>query len=68
MSVYPFIDPVSGRECAAHFGDAPGVEHPGCEYRGEVYPDLDAFCCYECGWNGRLNGAWFLDLLEEETR
>lgn len=63
---YPFTDPVSGRECIVHFGDAPGVEHPDCIYRAEVSPDLDAFFCFECSFNGRISGAWFMDLLEAQ--
>jgi hypothetical protein len=59
----PFIDPVRGLPCVAHFGAAPGVEHPDCAARAEVFPDLDAFWCRWCGYNGRINGAWFWELL-----
>lgn len=65
-ATHPFIDPVSGEACAVHMGkDDPGVEHPRCGYRAEVTPELDAFFCRYCGWNGRLSGAWFVDLLRE---
>lgn len=60
---HPFIDPITRREVSVHFGDAPGVEHPGCVYRAEVMPELDAFFCRYCQWNGRISGAWFMDLL-----
>ena len=38
-----------------------GVEHPDCTYLAVVSPDLDAYYCSECRWNGRISGAWFLD-------
>jgi hypothetical protein len=61
---YPFIDQASGREMAVYFGDHAGVEHPDCDYLAEVMPDLDAFFCRYCQWNGRISGAWFMGLLE----
>lgn len=63
MSGHAFIDPISDRECVLHIGDEAGIEHPGCQFRAEVYPALDAFFCRECQWNGRISGAWFMDLL-----
>ena len=67
---HPFVDPVSGRPCVLHMGDEPGVEpgveHPGCIYRAEVAPQLDCFYCRYCWWNGRISGAWFMDLLMAE--
>jgi hypothetical protein len=67
LSAHPFTDPVSGRECTVHFGEAPGVEHPDCTFRAEVSPEIDAFYCRHCGWNGRISGAWFMDLLNAST-
>jgi hypothetical protein len=63
---WPFTDPVSGQQCTlridgTQYGDA-GVEHPGCERLADVSPDLDAFYCPGCGWNGRISGAWFMEL------
>jgi hypothetical protein len=60
---YPFTDLVSHREVTLHMGVEPGVEHPDCIYRAEVSPELDCFFCTHCGWNGRISGAWFMDLL-----
>lgn len=60
---FPFIDPVSGKPCAVHLGDASGIEHPGCKFRAQVSPELDAFFCRECGFSGRISGAWFIELL-----
>ncbi len=63
-TAYPFTDPVSGRTVTLHMGPEDyGVEHGTCLYRAEVSPHLDAFYCTGCGWNGRISGAWFMDLL-----
>lgn len=62
---YPFTDPVTGGKVTVHFGDTAGVEHPNCDYRAEVVPDLDAFFCRHCGRNGRISGVWFLELLDQ---
>jgi len=64
-TAHPFTDPVSGQEVVLHFGDAPGVEHPGCGFRAEVSPELDAFYCTHCRRSGRISGAWFMDLLRQ---
>jgi hypothetical protein len=72
MSRHTFTDPISCKDvvlCVDEPGDfdAPdGVEHPGCEERAVVSPDLDCFYCRSCGWNGRISGAWFMDMLEAE--
>lgn len=48
--------------------DETGVEHPipntmwMCKHLAHVSPDLDAFYCSTCQWNGRISGAWFMDL------
>jgi hypothetical protein len=63
VTAYAFVDVVSGRPVILHVGDEVGVEHPGCAYRAEVVPELDAFFCRECAWNGRISGAWFMKLL-----
>ena len=63
MSGYSFVDQVSRKRVTAHFGDNPGIEHPGCQYRAEACPEYDAFFCRHCGMNGRMSGAWFMDML-----
>ena len=65
VTAHPFTDPISGRECVVHLGDGDdvGIEHPDCEYRAEVTPELDCFFCRHCKHNGRISGAWFVDLL-----
>jgi hypothetical protein len=43
-----------------------GVEHPGCPELADLCVDLDAFYCPApagCGWNGRVSGAWALDVM-----
>lgn len=67
MSAHPFVDPVRGREVTLHIGDTPGVEHPDCDVRADVSPQLDCFYCPACGWNGRISGAWFIDLVNGVT-
>ena len=65
MTTFPFTDPVDGALCAVHFGDAPGIEHPGCTYRAQVSPELDAYWCTYCYRSGRISGDWFVMLLQE---
>lgn len=63
-----FTDPISGRWVTLvitgdHYGDA-GVRHPDCPRLADISPELDAFYCPACGWNGRISGVWFYDLWE----
>lgn len=64
---HQFVDHAHDVTVTVHFGDAPGVEHPGCAYRAEVFPELDAFFCRGCRWNGRISGEWFMQLLTEPS-
>lgn len=41
-----------------------GVQHPGCGHLADVSADLDAFYCGICKWNGRISGAWAIDVLQ----
>lgn len=46
-----------------------GVAHPGaagevCVVLADIAIELDAFYCPLCQWNGRISGAWCLDLLD----
>lgn len=69
-----FRDPISGRECMLRVGiDVDrlrpgmvglGVRHGTCDQLADVSPDLDCFFCPGCGWNGRVSGAWAMDMLE----
>jgi len=55
----PFIDPISGQECALVITyERTGIKHPECSQLADISLDLDAFFCLECGWNGRVSGAW----------
>lgn len=62
---FPFTDPVSGREVKLLVGGAfgSGVEHPDCDQLALVTPALDNFYCTHCRWNGRISGAWYMDVL-----
>jgi hypothetical protein len=63
MSTHSFTDPISHREVTLHVTTAgAGVEHPGCTMLADVAVELDAFYCTECQWNGRISGAWFVDV------
>lgn len=69
MSSHPFIDPVSHQPVVLHVSTditACGVEHPDCDQLADVSPNLDAFYCRCCRWNGRISGAWFADLFRAE--
>lgn len=73
---HSFTDPVSGRQVTLVFGPEPltpydgnhGVRHPDCPELAPVSPDLDCFYCSACQWNGRISGAWFMDLWVEHVR
>jgi hypothetical protein len=41
-----------------------GVDHPGCDERADLSVELDAFYCPKCRWNGRISGAWAVDVIE----
>jgi hypothetical protein len=68
VTAHPFTDVISGKECIVHLADGDGtdfgIEHPDCEYRAEVFPEIDAFYCTHCKLNGRISAAWFMRLLE----
>jgi hypothetical protein len=70
-----FIDPISRRVCTLvappdgrifPSGDDPkiGIIHPDCDQLADVSPDLDCFYCETCQWNGRVSGAWVVDVIE----
>jgi len=61
---FPFDDPITGTECRVEISSG-GVSHPGCPFLAHVSPELDCFYCAECGHNGRLSGAWWVDLMNE---
>jgi hypothetical protein len=67
ITVHRFVDPISGQELVLRLDGDPGVEHPGCHTRADVVADLDAFYCAACGRNGRIGGAWYLHLLENQA-
>jgi hypothetical protein len=66
----PFIDPISGTErellvlSNATAFDGLVVEH-GCSDLGNVSADLDAWFCPVCHAQGRISGAWALDVYDE---
>lgn len=65
-----FIDPVKGveRELVVLIGapafDALCVDH-GCSDLGNVSADLDAWFCPVCHAQGRISGAWALEVYDE---
>jgi hypothetical protein len=75
MSDHDFTDPISGSVCvlvndptADWWDGGVGVRHPslGCARLADVSPDLDAFYCPDCGWTGRVSGAWVCDVRDRE--
>lgn len=64
---YPFVDPITNRTVVLRTDGQAGVDHPGCLVRADVSPELDAFYCRDCHWNGRISGAWFMDVLSERA-
>lgn len=72
---HPFTDDASGRTCElvippdgkvfARPGEPKtGVLHPHCDAVADLCMDLDAFWCPVCKWNGRISGAWAVDMIE----
>lgn len=68
-----FVDPVKGveRELVVLHGvsafDGLKVEH-GCTDLADVSADLDAWFCPVCHVQGRISGAWALDVYDEVNR
>jgi hypothetical protein len=62
-----FVDPISGRQCFLATDPLLGVAHPNCPELADVTVELDAFYCRACGWNGRVSGAWVMDVVRERS-
>jgi len=71
-----FVDPISSQWCVLvipeggrlYPGDGDpkiGIRHPDCPEVADLSVELDAFYCPTCGWNGRVSGAWCVDLIEQ---
>lgn len=66
---HPFLDPISGEQVVLVLGGGEmqpydgkhGVEHRDCNRLADVSPEFDCFYCRDCGWNGRVSGAWFME-------
>lgn len=76
---YSFRDPIKQRVCqlvvprdGSYFptGDEPkiGIAHPDCDHIADVSPNLDAFYCPACRWNGRVSGAWVVGVVKMVDR
>lgn len=64
VTSHPFTDPISHETVVLHVDDDPGVSHPRCDQRARVSPELDCFYCTACRWNGRISGAWYIDMID----
>lgn len=64
--MYDFTDPITNHTCTLILQPL-GVRHGNCPQLADVSPELDAFYCRTCQWNGRISGAWIIDLLERGT-
>ena len=74
MSRHRFVDSISGESCSivhnpslGWWNGGMGVEHPRCLQLADLSPDLDAFYCTACQWNGRVSGAWAIEIRETEA-
>ncbi len=66
MSEHPFTDPISRQVCTLHVqGGWVGIEHPGCDQIADPAVSLDSFYCPSCGFNGRVSGAWVVDMADQ---
>ena len=76
-----FTDPTCGETCvlvipndvdASVWTNRPslkiGVQHPRCGSLADLSVELDCFYCPTCGWNGRISGAWAVDLINNRQR
>ena len=72
---FAFTDPIRHRECVlvippdGRIFDEPkiGVAHPDCDTLADLSIELDCFYCQACQWNGRVSGAWCVDMIEESA-
>jgi hypothetical protein len=76
VAEFPFTDPVTGRECVLCIPPGgrvyplpgqpkTGVRHPGCDHLADLSVSLDAFWCRACLWNGRVSGAWAIEMIRK---
>jgi len=74
-----FVDPIRQRKCVLVIppegrvyptaGEPKiGIAHPDCDELADLSVELDAFYCPACGWNGRVSGAWCIDMIERSNR
>lgn len=57
-----FRDPITGLMCELVAVPEVGVKHPRCAKLADLCAELDAFYCPHCGMNGRISGAWAMQL------
>lgn len=67
MIVRTFTDPGNpNRRIQLHIGaEAAGIPHDDCDQLAEVHAELDVAYCAECGFQCRISGAWYTELLED---
>ena len=59
-----FRDPITGDMCELVAVPEVGVKHPRCARLADLCAELDAFYCPQCRMNGRINGAWAIQLVK----
>jgi hypothetical protein len=60
------VIPADGRIFPSDGEPKIGVAHPGCDELADLSVELDAFYCPACRWNGRVSGAWCIDMIKAE--
>ncbi len=63
MQACELVIPPGGHEYPRPGQAKIGIAHPGCPELADLAVELDAFFCAACGWNGRVSGAWCMDLI-----
>lgn len=57
------VVPSGGRVFPSNGEPKIGVRHPRCDELADLAVELDCFYCRACRWNGRISGAWAVDVI-----
>jgi hypothetical protein len=65
LEAVAFTDPISGQRCELVTTPEAGIRHPECDRLANLAAHLDAFYCAYCRMNGRISGAWALEMIRK---